>query len=143
MQLMRCLKILKTIVKLAFDTNVVIAYREGISEGCNRVEETNEIILSVTVIGALQNGAINCTKTRNNEKFVHKFAGYFRVFPIDESVAAYYVWVRLSLDQRGNQILRNDIWIAAACTDLEVPLISRDEHFKEVPGLNVISWDNT
>jgi len=41
------------------------------------------------------------------------------------------------------QFLKNDIWIAAACLDLEVPLLSRDDHFKLVPGLNVISWENS
>jgi predicted nucleic acid-binding protein len=41
------------------------------------------------------------------------------------------------------QFLKNDIWIAAACLDLEVPLLSQDDHFNLVPGLNVISWVNS
>jgi predicted nucleic acid-binding protein len=40
------------------------------------------------------------------------------------------------------QFLKNDIWIAAACLDLEVPLLSQDDHFKHIPGLIVISWVN-
>ena len=39
--------------------------------------------------------------------------------------------------------LKNDIWIAAACLDQKVPLLSRDDHFRLVPGLNFISWENT
>jgi tRNA(fMet)-specific endonuclease VapC len=65
------------------------------------------------------------------------------VMQIDESVAARYARVRFDLKQRGNPIPENDIWIAAACLDLEVPLLSRDDHFKLVPGLKVISWENT
>jgi tRNA(fMet)-specific endonuclease VapC len=134
---------LKAIGKLALDTNAVIAYREGISDVCKLVDEADVIILPVTVIGELLYGALNSTKTKNNEKFVHKFVEYSLVMQIDEAVAARYARVRFDLKRRGTPIPENDIWIAAACLDLEVPLLSRDDHFKLVPGLNVISWDNT
>ncbi|MEI7856629.1 MAG: type II toxin-antitoxin system VapC family toxin [Methanomicrobiales archaeon] len=134
---------MKAIGKLALDTNAVIAYREGISEVCKLVDDADVIILPVTVIGELLYGALNSTKTKNNEKFVHKFAGYSLVIQNDESVATHYAKVRFDLKQRGNPIPENDIWIAAACLDQKVPLISRDDHFKLVPELNVISWDNT
>jgi len=134
---------LKAIGKLALDTNAVIAYREGISEVCTRIDKADIILLPVTVIGELLYGALTSTKTKNNEKFVHKFVEYSLVMPIDESVAARYARVRFDLKRRGNPIPENDIWIAAACLDLEVPLLSRDDHFKLVPGLNVISWENT
>jgi tRNA(fMet)-specific endonuclease VapC len=134
---------LKVVGKLALDTNAVIAYREGISDVCKLVDEADVIILPVIVIGELLYGALNSTKIKNNEKFVHKFAGYSLVTPIDESVAACYARVRFDLKRRGNPIPENDIWIAAACLDLKVSLLSRNDHFKLVPGLNVISWDNT
>jgi tRNA(fMet)-specific endonuclease VapC len=95
---------LKVIGKLALDTNAVIAYREGISSVCRLVDEADVIILPVTVIGELLYGALNSTKTRNNEKFVHKFAGYSLVMPIDESVAVRYARVRFALKQNGNPI---------------------------------------
>ena len=134
---------MKAIGKLALDTNAVIAYREGISDVCKLVDEADVIILPVTVIGELLYGALNSTKTKNNEKFVHKFVEYSLVMQIDEAVAARYARVRFDLKRLGTPIPENDIWIAAACLDLEVPLLSRDDHFKLVPGLNVISWDNT
>jgi tRNA(fMet)-specific endonuclease VapC len=134
---------LKVVGKLALDTNAVIAYREGISDVCKLVDGADVIILPVTVIGELLYGALNSTKIKNNEKFVHQFVEYSLVMQIDESVAARYAKVRLDLKRRGNPIPENDIWIAAVCLVLEVPLISRDDHFKLVPGLNVISWDNT
>jgi len=130
---------LKAIGKLALDTNAVIAYREGISEVCKLVEEADIIILPVTVIGELLYGALNSTKIRNNEKFVHEFAGYSLVMQIDESVAARYANIHFDLKRRGNPIPENDIWIAAAFLNLKVPILSRDDHFKLVPGLNVIS----
>ena len=95
------------------------------------------------MIGELLYGALHSKKTRNNEKFVHKFIGYSLVMQIDESVAARYAGIRFDLKQQGNPIPENDIWIAAACLDFEVPLLSQDDHFNLVPGLNVISWENT
>jgi len=70
---MRSLKRLKAIGRLALDTNAVIAYREGISEVCTRIDNADIILLPVTVIGKLLYGALTSTKTKNNEKFVHKF----------------------------------------------------------------------
>ena len=134
---------MKAIGKLALDTNAVIAYREGISEVCTRIDKADIILLPVTVIGELLYGALHSTKTKNNEKFVHKFVEYSLVMQIDEAVAARYARVHFDLKRLGTPIPENDIWIAAACLDLEVPLLSRDDHFKLVPGLNVISWDNT
>ena len=95
---------MKVIGKLALDTNAVIAYREGISEVCKLVDEADVIILPVTVIGELLYGALNSTKTKNNEKFVHKFAGYSLVMQIDESVAARYARVRFTLKRQGTPI---------------------------------------
>jgi Predicted nucleic acid-binding protein, contains PIN domain len=134
---------LKTTGKLALDTNAVIAYREGIPEVCNLIDSADAIILPVTVIGELLYGALNSTKQKNNEKFVHQFAGYSLVMPIDEPVAACYAKVRLDLKRHGNPIPENDIWIAAACLVLGIPLVSRDDHFRCVFGLRVISWGNS
>jgi tRNA(fMet)-specific endonuclease VapC len=140
---MRSSKRLKANGRLALDTNAVIAYREGISEVCKLIDEADVIILPVTVIGELLYGALNSTKSKNNEKVVQKFVQYSIVIQIDESVAARYARVRFDLKRRGNPIPENDIWIAAACLDLEVPLLSRDNHFNLVPGLNVITWENS
>lgn len=134
---------MKATGRLALDTNAVIAYREGISEVCSLVDKADAIFLPVTVIGELLYGALNSTKIKNNEKFVHKFIEYCLVMQIDESVAARYARVRFDLRQQGNPIPENDIWIAAACLILEVPLLSQDDHFTRVSGLQVISWENS
>ena len=86
-------------------------------------------------MGELLYGALNSTKIKNNEKFVHKFIEYSLVMQIDESVAIRYARVRFDLKRQGNPIPENDIWIAAACLVLDVPLLSQDDHFTHVPGL--------
>jgi tRNA(fMet)-specific endonuclease VapC len=49
--------------------------------------------------------------------------------------------VRFILKENGTPIPENDIWVAAACLELEVPLLSQDGHFNLVDGLKVINWD--
>ena len=140
---MRSSEKLKEIGRLALDTNAVIAYREGISEVCTLIDETDVIFLPVIVLGELIYGAINSTKVENNEIAVHKFAEYSHVMQIDDAVAARYAQIRFDLKKKGNPIPENDIWIAAACLELDVPLLSRDSHFNYVYGLKVYTWEKT
>ena len=134
---------MKAAGKLALDTNAVIAYREGIPAVCSHVDNAEVIILPVIVVGELLYGALNSTKIKTNEKFVHKFLESSLVMQIDEKVAIRYARVRFDLKKKGNPIPENDIWIAAACLVLDVPLLSQDDHFTHVPGLQVISWENS
>lgn len=39
-------------------------------------------------------------------------------------------------DPQGRPISENDVWIAAH----DQPVVSRDAHFDEVPGLRRLSW---
>ena len=126
--------------RLAVDTNAVIAYREGINDVCKLIDEADVIILPVTVLGELLYGALNSGKTEYNEQIIKKFAAYSLVMQIDEAVATHYSKVRFNLKKRGTPIPENDIWIAAACLELEVPLLSQDAHFKHVEGLDVCGW---
>ena len=126
--------------RLAVDTNAVIAYREGISEVCTLIDEADVIILPVTVLGELLYGALNSTKIEKNEQVIQIFAAYSLVMQVDEAVATRYAKVRFNLKKNGTPIPENDIWVAAACLELEVPLLSRDGHFKYVEGLDICNW---
>jgi predicted nucleic acid-binding protein len=48
--------------------------------------------------------------------------------------------VRHELKKKGTPIPENDIWIAALCLEQDVPLLSNDGHFKNIPGLEVVGW---
>lgn len=129
--------------RLAVDTNAVIAYREGISEVCNLIDEADVIFLPVIVLGELLYGALNSAKAERNEQVIQKFAGHSLVMQVDETVSTRYAKVRLNLKKNGTTIPENDIWVAATCLEFGVPILSRDGHFNLVDGLNVISWENT
>jgi len=131
---------LKASGRLAVDTNAVIAYREGISEVCTLIDDADVIILPVTVLGELLYGALNSAKKEQNEHVIQQFAEYSLIMQVDESVAKRYAEVRLNLKKNGTPIPENDIWVAAACLELEVPLLTQDGHFKFVERLDIFNW---
>ena len=45
-------------------------------------------------------------------------------------------------EKSGHPIPENDIWIAASCTELDAPIVSRDSHFKFIDNLRIISWES-
>ena len=127
--------------RLSVDTNAVIAYREGIPEVCTLIEGADLLFLPVIVLGELLYGAYNSAKPQKNEQVTHKFSAQSVLVPIDDAIAIRYATVRLQLKKIGRPIPENDIWVAATCLELDVPLLTRDGHFDHIHGLEVINWE--
>lgn len=126
--------------KLAVDTNAVIAYRQGIPEVCSLIEGADIILLPVIVFGELLYGAANSARPQENEQATRKFLAQSVLVAIDESIATRYAKIRLDLKKKGRPLPENDIWIAAICLELSVPILSRDSHFDHTPNLQVVNW---
>lgn len=126
--------------KLAVDTNAVIAYRGAVFDVCTLIESTDMLFLPAIVLGELLYGAKNSTKAEKNEHDITIFADNSILMPIDEAVTKVYAKVRHELKKKGTPIPENDIWIAALCLEQDIPLLSNDGHFKNVRGLEVVSW---
>ena len=130
---------MKVYGRLAVDTNAVIAYREGIPIVCTLIEEADILFLPAVVLGELLYGSLNSAKPQKNEQAVHKFSAQSVLVPIAEAIATRYATVRLKLKKMGHPIPENDIWVAATCLELGVPLLTRDGHFDYIGGLEVIN----
>ncbi|NQE54226.1 tRNA(fMet)-specific endonuclease VapC [ANME-1 cluster archaeon GoMg3.2] len=131
---------MKVCGRLAVDSNAVIAYREGIPIVCTLIEEADILFLPAVVLGELLYGSLNSAKPQKNEQAVHKFSAQSVLVPIAEAIATRYASVRLKLKKMGHPIPENDIWVAATCLELGVPLLTRDGHFDYIGGLEVINW---
>jgi tRNA(fMet)-specific endonuclease VapC len=65
--------------------------------------------------------------------------GNFRqLLSVNLLVAENYAVVRKELKDRGRLIPENDIWIAAICLSHNLPLITKDKHFKEIASLTLV-----
>ena len=125
---------------IAVDTNAVIAFRAGVTEVCAQIRNADIILLPAIVMGELLFGAMNSQRVRENCEAVQKFNSFSTFIPINEDITERYAVVRKKLRQIGRPLPENDIWIAAICLQLDVPLLTRDAHFKYVEDLIVIGW---
>ena len=58
--------------------------------------------------------------------------------PVDERVADAWARLRIQLRDRGQRMPVNDSWIAATAIALQVPVVTQDDDYLELPGLAVI-----
>jgi predicted nucleic acid-binding protein len=58
--------------------------------------------------------------------------------PVDTSVAHAWAVLRLALREAGRRMPLNDSWIAATALAHHLPVVSQDDDYLDVPGLQVI-----
>jgi predicted nucleic acid-binding protein len=58
--------------------------------------------------------------------------------PIDDAVAEWWARLRLRLRDAGKRMQVNDSWIAATAMSLDVPVVTQDNDYVEVEGLQVV-----
>lgn len=126
--------------KVAVDSNAVVAYREGIPTVCRLVDDAKVLFMPITVLGELLYGAMNSKRRAENEEAVHAFCSQCMPIYSDEAVARRYAATRLKLKRQGWPIPENDIWIAAACLEVDATLVSDDDHFSGIDGLDIVGW---
>ncbi|MBM4045690.1 MAG: type II toxin-antitoxin system VapC family toxin [Planctomycetes bacterium] len=62
------------------------------------------------------------------------------VLVVDATTARFYAEVREELRRKATPIPENDLWIAALARQHQLRLVSRDQHFDAVTGLQRLSW---
>ena len=132
---------MKEIGSFAVDTNAVIDFRAGVSSIVSLIRSAETVFVPAVVVGELLYGAMNSRRIQENEKAVFQFLKFSSFIPVDEKISAKYAFVRVGLKKVGRPLPENDIWIAATCIEVGVPLLSRDAHFNHIDNLELITWD--
>lgn len=130
----------KEIVKLAFDTNAVIAYLGEDPRAIAWVAFATESYFPVVVKGELEYGAIHGSRAEENSLRLERFFAKWAVLDITRNTTHYYATTREALTLRGRMIPESDLWIAAVCLEEGLPLVTEDAHFDAVPGLKRYNW---
>ncbi|MCB9050781.1 MAG: type II toxin-antitoxin system VapC family toxin [Lewinellaceae bacterium] len=125
--------------QLALDTNIAIDILNGNKRVIQLLEEVSTLFLPVTVCGELLFGAKNSGRPVENEILFRQFINACTILSCGIAIADTYSEVRKKLKDKGRPIPENDIWIAATCIVYDIPLATRDQHFKEVDGLELFS----
>ncbi len=126
--------------KFIIDTNAIIDFRAGYKGIVKIFSEAETLYLPVIVLGELLYGAKNSSNVKNNLDFIKKFLEHTIVVSIDSQIAEYYSEVRTLLKKQGKPIPENDLWIAGICKKLNLPLLTKDFHFKLIKGITVVNW---
>ena len=98
------------------------------------------LAISVITVGELRAGvlAAHDLATRDRRLVTLGRVGEFAPLPIDERVAESWARLRVALRDSGRRMPVNDSWIAATAIAQQIPVVTRDDDYAEVPGLEVI-----
>jgi len=120
------------------DTSIFIADESGRPIASYQIPD--QLAVSVITIGELRAGVLGARSTsiRDQRLTTLTEALQFDPIPIDENVAA--AWARLRVLLRDEQLKMpiNDSWIAATAMSLDVPVITQDKDFPDLPGLDIV-----
>ncbi|MBS0471715.1 MAG: type II toxin-antitoxin system VapC family toxin [Proteobacteria bacterium] len=126
------------------DTNICIYIRQKRpAEVMRRFERMSvgDAGISVITYGELRYGAEKSAAPAANLKRLQDLVRLIPVLPLSATAGERYGEIRAALEQGGQMIGNNDLWIAAHAKDAGLTLVSNNEReFKRVPGLKVENW---
>jgi predicted nucleic acid-binding protein len=120
------------------DTTVFIARESGRPLDVGALPD--ELVVSVVTIGELRAGvlAADTVDVRDRRLRTLTEASAVAPVPVDESVAEAWAKLRLLLRDSGQRMPVNDSWIAATAIALDIPVVTKDDDYVEVDGLEVV-----
>lgn len=120
------------------DTTVFIAREAG--RPLDEAALPDELAVSVVTIGELRAGVLAAVEVslRDQRLATLTAALAFDPLPIDREVADAWARLRLLLRDAEQRMPVNDSWIAATAVALRVPVVTQDDDYVELPGLDVI-----
>lgn len=126
--------------RLLIDTNIYSHAQRVDEEVINTLRRMDEIGICSICIGELFARFRRGQRDAANRQELAQFLDAPRVyiFAVDESTADFYAEVLNQLRQAVTPIPTNDIWIAAVAFQHGLPLYTKDQHFRLVPGLFLV-----
>ena len=121
---------------LVADTNAYSDWQRGV-RWLDEFAAAERVWIPFVVVAELLSGFAVGSRAKTNEAAFKKFlaADSVKVLFADAGTASVYADIYASLKKGGTPIPTNDIWIAALCVQLHLPLASADKHFDHVPLL--------
>ncbi len=120
------------------DTSVFIARESG--RPLAEAGLPDELAISVITVGELRAGVLAAVdvETRDRRLATLSEALALDPLPVDQPVAEAWARLRVLLRDMQRRMPVNDSWIAATAMSLGVPVVTQDEDYVEVAGLEII-----
>ena len=100
----------------------------------------DRLAVSVVTIGELRAGVLAARDAIVRDRRLDTLTAALSLepIPIDVEVASAWARLRLALRDAGLRMPVNDSWIAATAMALDVPVVTQDDDFPALAGLDVI-----
>lgn len=122
------------------DTNAYSDYVRGDSTIVNKLNSADIVYMPVVVVGELKRGFYYGSRVSPNLAVLEKFIAKPRVRILEITLQTAEQFGRLSvyLKDNGTPIPINDVWIGALCVEYDLPLLTRDRDFENLPQITLI-----
>jgi len=117
------------------DTNALSAFVDGEAGVGDVLRRQARAAIPVIVLGEFRHGIARPRHRPTYEAWLESQLPHFDVLTVTGETAVAYAELRIALKRSGRLIPANDAWIAALALQHRLPVLSRDEHFDAVPGL--------
>ena len=120
------------------DTSLFIARESGRPLAESDLPE--EIAISVITVGELRAGVLAAADLETRDRRLATLSGALTLdsIPLDQGVAEAWARLRVALRDRHRRMPVNDSWIAATAMSLGAPIITQDDEYVGVDGLEII-----
>ena len=120
------------------DTSLLIAFETG--RPLSDLPLPDQLAVSIITIGELRAGVLAATDlaVRDRRLITLSTASTLDPLPIDGEVAEAWARLRIALRDAGRRMPVNDSWIAATAIAHGIPVVTQDDDYADVPGLDVI-----
>ena len=130
--------------RFLLDTNIVIYIRqkrpEDLLQRFQKLRE-GEAAISVITYGELMYGAQKSRQSATAVERLREIVSLLPALPLPETAAISYGKIRAELEEKGEMIGNNDLWIAAHALASDLVLVTNDEReFRRVRGLKMQNW---
>jgi hypothetical protein len=100
----------------------------------------DQLAVSTITVGELRFGVLAAADGTTRARRLATLSRVERLepLPIDDTVAQAWAALRLALREAGKRMRVNDSWIAATANAHEIPVVTQDGDYEDVPGVAVI-----
>lgn len=126
------------------DTNICIHIRQQRPPGVLArfaALSSGEVAMSVVTYGELALGLQKSRNPRESRSILRELSSLITVLPLPIEAGEAYGEIRATLQQRGEIIGSNDLWIAAHARAAGLVIVTNNEReFRHIPNLRVENW---
>jgi len=122
------------------DTNALSAFVDGEAGVGEALRREVRAAIPVIVLGEFRYGIAGSRHRAAYETWLETHLPRFDLLPVTDGTAIAYAELRVALRRLGRPIPANDAWIAALALQHRLPVLSRDEHFDVVAGVERKGW---